>query len=187
MAARISAFPKYRNQRGGALLIVLISVSLIGFMAGIAGTSWQTIMQRHKESELLWRGGQIRSAICRYYNYKPTEGAALKQFPQRLDDLLSDSRGKKPVKHLRRLYRNPLADQSWLLLMSPTGGIMGVFSDSETLPFKMDGFSQANKSFIGKLRYKDWQFLCVPSISKKKKTPSSDDKSSSLKFGAQSS
>lgn len=162
MAAGMDTLLKYRNQRGGALLIVLISASLFGVMAAIAGTSWQTIMQRHKEQELLWRGGQIRSAICRYYNFGLAEGVPLKQFPESLNDLLSDSRGKEPVKHLRNLYRNPLVGQDWSLLMSPAGGILGIFSDSEERPFKRNGFKKENKSFMGQLRYKDWRFICVP-------------------------
>ena len=185
MAAGIDTLLKYRNQRGGALLIILISASLFGFMVAIAGTSWQTIMQRHKEQELLWRGGQIRSAICSYYNYKPTEGVPLRQFPESLNDLLTDSRGKEPVKHLRKLYHSPLASQDWLLLPSPAGGIMGVLSDSEEMPFKMTGFKKENKSFNGQLRYKDWHFLCRPTQTKDKKIPATNVKSSSLKFGAE--
>ncbi len=181
------SFLKRCKQRGSVLLLVLISVTLFGFMAAIAGTSWQTIMQRHKEEELLWRGGQIRSAIGRYYNFKPSDGTPLSQFPPTLDDLLLDSRAPEPIKHLRKLYTNPFSDHGWDPIMSPRGGVMGVFIDSEDMPFKRYGFKEEDKSFNGQLRYKDWHFLWIPTKTVPPKPPTIDEKNSSLNFGAKRS
>lgn len=160
---------KLKSQRGAVLLLILVSVTLFGLLAGIAGSSWQTIMQRHKEEELLWRGSQIRKAINSYYNYKPSEAVAIKQFPSSLDDLISDPRILKPVKHLRKIYSDPITGNDWLLIKAPGGGIMGVHSSSETKPFKRYGFSESNKSFNGQLRYIDWDFLYTPTKADKEK------------------
>ena len=51
------------NQHGVALMAVLMAVTILGLMSGIAGSSWKTIVQRGKEQELLWRGNQYRLAI----------------------------------------------------------------------------------------------------------------------------
>jgi len=66
------------NQQGAILLMVLITVALMGLMAGIAGSSWQTIVQRAKEADLLWKGNQIRQAIGSYYEASQVGGAAPK-------------------------------------------------------------------------------------------------------------
>lgn len=160
---------KLNNQHGAVLLMVLVSVTLFGLLAGIAGTSWQTMMQRHKEKELLWRGSQIRKAIDSYYNFKPSETVAIKQYPPSLNDLIDDSRTLAPVRHLRKLYSDPITGDDWLLIMAPGGGIMGVHSSSEAMPFKRYGFSKDNESFNGQLRYLDWTFQYAPTKTEKKK------------------
>jgi type II secretory pathway pseudopilin PulG len=160
---------KLKNQCGAVLLMILVSVTLFGLMAGIAGTSWQTMMQRHKENELLWRGTQIRKAIDSYYNFKPSETVAIKQFPSSLNDLIKDPRILTPIKHLRKLYSDPVAGADWILIMAPGGGIMGVHSSSEAMPFKRYGFSEDNKLFNGQLRYIDWTFQYIPTKTNTKK------------------
>ncbi len=60
-------FKQFKNQQGAALLMVLVAVSLFGLMAGIAGSSWKTIVQRSREADLLFKGNQIREAIGTYY------------------------------------------------------------------------------------------------------------------------
>lgn len=165
------------NQSGAVLLMVLVSVSLLGLMAGIAGSSWQTYMQKSKEADLLWKGNQIRDAIGRYYEFEgvgtkiigKSKTTKKKSFPQSLDDLLEDPRVLQTTRHLRRLYPDPMTGEDWELISSPQGGgVMGVRSPSTLKPFKQYGFSEDNKSFTVQLEYSGWSFIY--SLKKKQKT-----------------
>ena len=168
-----------QNQRGAVLLMALLSVTLIGLLAGIAGSSWQTLMQRNKETELLWKGNQIRQAIKSYYQFSTSNGVPLQQYPPALDDLLQDPRSLEITRHLRHLYLDPMNSEDWELIPAPGGGVMGVKSTVDEVPFKQSGFSEENKSFVGKQSYHAWQFTYTPVSTQKKKQPDS----SAIKFG----
>lgn len=85
------------DQKGAALLIVLVMVVIVGLSAGIAGRSWQTIVKRAHEAELYWRGDQYRRAIQSYYEYDFGTGRkVVGQYPAKLEDLLKDPRSLVP-------------------------------------------------------------------------------------------
>lgn len=158
------------NQCGIALLGVLIAVTILGLMAGIAGSSWKTIMQRAKEQELLWRGDQYRQAIASYY--QTAHAGAQAMLPRTLDDLLKDPRSVSTLRHLRKLYPDPLTGGDWVLVKGPAGRIKGVHSSSPLKPFKQDGFSEENKDFAGKTTYSEWLFVFdTTSVTKQTSTP----------------
>ncbi|MDX2493884.1 MAG: type II secretion system protein [Desulfuromusa sp.] len=150
------------NQRGAVLLMVLVSVTLLGLLAGIAGSSWQTIVQRAKEADLLWKGDQIRQAIGSYYNASQSKGTIPRVLPPTLDHLILDSRFLETKRHLRSLYPDPMTGIDWVVIKGPSGRVMGVRSSSDKVPFKQDGFSEANRSFSGQQSYKNWQFIYQP-------------------------
>ncbi len=156
-----------QNQRGVALIAVLVAVSLLGLMAGIAGSSWQTIRQRDREAELLWRGGQIRKAIESYYTMSHGQGTQ-KIYPSSLDNLVKDPRFVETRRHLRRLYLDPITGEDWIVLKDPNGRIIGVRSRSELTPFKQDNFSEENKDLAGKQSYSEWLFVYEAKTAKKK-------------------
>ena len=159
------------NQQGAVLLMLLVCVTLIGLLSGIAGSSWQTIVQRSKEADLLWKGNQIRQAISRYYEFSGAGSAdkssavqaAMKKFPASLEELLEDPRALEITRHLRRLYPDPMTGEEWELILSPiAGGIMGVRSSATKIPFKQTGFAAKNSDFSGQQTYRDWQFVYQP-------------------------
>ena len=159
----VSPVRKLNNQHGAVLLMVLVSVTLLGLMAGIAGSSWQTIMQRSKEVDLIWKGNQIRRAIGSYYELSSGKGVPLKKFPESLDDLLLDPRSLEVTKHLRHLYPDPLTAEEWEIINAPNNrGIMGVRSRSTRTPMKQADFLEENKSFIGQQTYQGWTFIYLP-------------------------
>ena len=161
------------NQRGTILLMVLVSITLLGLMAGIAGSSWQTIMQRAKEVDLLWKGNRIRQAIGSYYNTSHAQGAAPKSFPSELDFLIKDPRFLETRRYLRRLYPDPMTGEDWVTIKDPAGRVMGVRSSSDKVPFKQDDFDEVNKNFADQEKYSDWQFVYRPKKkSLSKSTPS---------------
>jgi type II secretory pathway pseudopilin PulG len=143
--------------------VLLFAVAIAA--AGLAGTGivWHTALQREKEAELLFIGNQIRNAIASYY----LRGARV--YPASLEDLLKDPRFPGTVRHLRKLYRDPITNTTdWGLIAAPGGGIMGVYSKSEAAPLKRAEFDAPNrgledraKQLGDKLAYKDWQFVYV--------------------------
>jgi type II secretory pathway pseudopilin PulG len=144
-------------QSGFTYLGALFLIALLGIMAAGAATLWSTEARRAKEVELLWVGDQYRHALKSYF--EATQGPA-KLYPKQLEDLLEDKRGLIAKRHLRRLYRDPMAgDDLWGLLKDKDGGIVGVFSLSEAVPLKIDGFAAIDKSFKDARRYADWRFL----------------------------
>ncbi|MCW8860589.1 MAG: type II secretion system GspH family protein [Deltaproteobacteria bacterium] len=162
---------KINNQRGAVLLMVLVSITLLGLMAGIAGSSWQTTVQRAKEADLLWKGNQIRRAIESYYTTSHAQGAAPKAFPSELGYLILDPRFLEIQRHLRRLYPDPMTGKEWDIIKGPSGQVIGVKSSSNKVPFKQDGFSEVNQSFRGQKSYKNWQFIYQPQQNTQLKKP----------------
>jgi hypothetical protein len=112
---------------------------------------------REKEADLLHIGNEYRKAIERYYVSGP------KQYPKSLADLLKDPRQPGTVRHLRRLYPDPITGKDeWGLVKSNDGGIAGVYSTSEAAPLKTGGFAVRDASFEGKMKYGEWQFVYAP-------------------------
>jgi hypothetical protein len=123
----------------------------------LAGVVWSFAQTRQKERELLFVGGQFRAAIGQYYlNPKGPQ----KEYPRRLEDLLRDPRYPGTVRHLRKIYADPITGKKrWGMVRLPNGGIIGVYSLSEEAPIKTGNFLPADKSFTNKPRYADWKFV----------------------------
>ena len=158
--------PGFTKPRGFSYLVLLFAVAIAA--AGLAGTGivWHTAQQREKEAELLFVGNQFRDAIASYYARTPGN---LRRYPATLEELLKDPRFPATVRHLRKLYRDPITGTTdWELIVAPGGGIMGLHSKSEAAPLKRAGFDLPNRAFeersmaLGdKMTYKEWQFVHV--------------------------
>lgn len=150
------------DQRGISLLLILIMVAVVGLSAAVAGSTWQTIMQRSREAELLFRGDQYRRAIESYF--KAAHGGQLGQFPIELEQLLRDPRFPGSKRHIRQLYRDPMTGEEFEVIRNPLagGGIKGVRSRSTREPFKQDGFSAEYETFRGATSYQAWEFVFEP-------------------------
>ena len=150
-------------ERGAALLTLLVAVVLLGLAAAKAGQSLSALMQREREDELLWRGQQYRQAIASYYGVK--QG----MYPASLEDLIKDPRSPGTVRHLRRLYLDPMTGKEWELVKDPAEKLIGVRSTSDLAPFRQAGFPKGLEALEGKTRYSEWEFVFVPE--KKAATP----------------
>ena len=153
------------KQRGFTLIAGLITAAVMA--AGLASlvTFASHAMQREKETELLFVGNQYREAIASYFRKEQT-------YPTELAVLLEDRRYPMPVRHLRRLYRDPITGGTdWALVKAPEGGIMGVHSRSERVPIKTGNFLTRDKAFGEAKTYSDWQFLHAPLASPPGATP----------------
>jgi type II secretory pathway pseudopilin PulG len=144
------------KQKGFTYLGFLLFVALSG--AGLVAYSEVAshTAQREKEAELLFRGEQYRDAIASYYKKE-------QRYPKALAELLEDKRYPMPVRHLRRLYRDPVTgEDEWGLVEAPGGGVMGVFSRSAEPPIKSGNFSARNLEFGEAATYADWKFIHTP-------------------------
>ena len=147
-----------RASRGYTYLTVLFVVAMLASGLAVIGEMWHTAATREREAELLHIGNEYRKAIERYYL------AGTGQYPRSLADLLKDPRQPGTVRHLRRLYPDPVTGKDeWRLVRAPTGGIAGVASTSEAAPLKVSGFRVRDAEFEGKSKYSDWQFIYAPS------------------------
>ncbi|SNB47892.1 type II secretion system protein [Geobacter sp. DSM 9736] len=161
---------------GFTYIAALMMVVVMGIMLGVVAESWQMIMKREREEELLFRGEQIRYAIERWY--KPRPGQHVPTPLRNLDDLAQDPRSLSVVKYLRNKpseaasLKDPITGNEWEVVKNPEGGIMGVHSKSEAEPVKQKNFPIVNetlpnntvnrdiyKRFEGKKKYSEWQFV----------------------------
>ncbi|KVN56457.1 type II secretion system protein [Burkholderia stagnalis] len=147
-----------RGQRGIAYLGVLMLVAALGLGMTQAARIWKTVQQREREAQLLFVGDQYRAAIASYYN-----AAGGSRYPVSLEALLEDRRGLPTLRHLRRLYADPLTgSMQWGLVKAPDGGIMGVFSESPGRPLKRQGFPARYDAFGDSDAYGEWAFVYLP-------------------------
>ena len=144
------------SERGFTYVGFLIVLGAAGAGLAAYGELASHAAQREKEAELIFRGEQYRAAIASYYKKE-------QRYPQTLADLLEDKRYPMPVRHLRKLYRDPVTGQDqWAVVEAPGGGIMGVHSKSEAAPIKTANFSIANQEFTDSERYTEWKFIHSP-------------------------
>lgn len=134
--------------------LIFIAIAAVGLAAYGEVASHAT--QREKEAELLFRGNAYQAAIGSYYRKE-------QRYPASLEALLEDKRYPMPVRHLRKLYADPMTGEpDWVLIDAPGGGVMGVRSRSEDAPVKTGNFRVKNQSFEAAQRYADWQFVHSP-------------------------
>lgn len=146
-------------QSGFTYLFVLMLIALIGMALALAGTFWQTGVQRARETELLFIGEQYRQAIRSYYLLDPAQP----RLPPSIDALLEDSRRPGVARHLRRAYRDPFTGDEFVLIRTPgSQGIVGVHSPSDGHPLKTAGFAPEHEAFAKASRYAEWQFVFNP-------------------------
>ncbi len=145
-----------RRCGGFALLGLLIVLVLggIGLMAAV--DMWTLQRQREREAQLLFAGDQYRLAIQRYYYAAPP--GAPRTLPPSLQDLLEDRRHPHTVRHLRRLYPDPITGQPEWGELRVGERIAGVYSQSDAQPIKQAGFAFVYRQFADSTRYQQWVF-----------------------------
>jgi type II secretory pathway pseudopilin PulG len=153
-----------KKQQGFTYLSLLIVVAIsAGALAAAAGVYSQAA-QREKERELLFAGDQFRQAIALYY-WRTPGGAH--QYPKDLEALLEDKRWPVAQRYLRKLYRDPVTNSTeWGIVEAPQGGIMGVYSKSESVPIKSANFPARYAKFEEARNYAEWKFVFTPEVPK---------------------
>lgn len=94
------------SRPGYVLIILALAVLVISLALLTALPVWQTEVQREKEEELIFRGGQYAEAVRLFVQKNPGK------FPASLKELLEK-------KCLRRLYRDPFSpDGEWNVVLA---------------------------------------------------------------------
>lgn len=170
------------GQGGFSYLFMLFMVALGGIMlVASAQTSWME-SKRDKEAELLFAGNEFKKAIDSFNRRIPIQqggGAAVPaqgqgaggdnsgefsiggEYPRQLEDLLEDRRFTPTLRHLRRIYVDPLTGSKEWGLLREGGRIVGVYSRSADKPLKAAGFPEGYDSFGGAKRYDEWKFVAT--------------------------
>jgi type II secretory pathway pseudopilin PulG len=157
-----------RASRGVVLMGLVVLLALGGLAAVQFAESAATARQRERETQLLWVGQQFRQALESYY--RATPGPA-KHLPVTMDELLRDTRFPNPVRHLRRLYVDPLQPEVPWGIVKRGNQIIGVYSQSDTAPLRRSGFGSGLESFEGATQYSAWRFMFVPRTAAAPATP----------------
>lgn len=143
-----------RAQGGVGYLLVLFVLTGLGIL--LAGTSlvWHTTAQREKEAQLLFIGHQFRQALASYRDRSPDGTPSA---PATLQELLEDKRFPTPMRHLRRLWRDPLTNRTDWGLLKQGDRIVGVHSLSPARPLRT-AFEARDAAFAGTDSYAQWVF-----------------------------
>ncbi|WP_153133376.1 type II secretion system protein [Dechloromonas hortensis] len=161
-----------KNEIGVTYLGLLFAVALGSIALAGTGALWQMESRRDKEKELLFIGEEYRRAIASYYDNSPADP----QYPARLADLVLDPRFPMPVRHLRRLYSDPLSSDGQWQLISRQGRIVGIASRSLQAPIKIGDFPAGQADFAGASRYADWQFVHKGGASRRRISADENDR-----------
>lgn len=148
---------RMRQQSGFSYLWLLMLVALMGFGLSVAGDVHVTLVKREREKELLAIGRQFQTAIRRYHDYRP--GGAPPQYPRSLDDLLLDPRAPGTLRHLRKIYVDPMTGEPQWGIIKKGDRVIGVHSLSEAAVLKQSGFEPGQESLAGKEKYSEWHFV----------------------------
>lgn len=146
---------------GFAYIALLVTLAGLGLILGVATEQIEHTAQREREVQLLFVGNQFRAAVASYYEKSPGS----KQYPRKLEELVQDNRFVKPVRHLRRIYADPMTNQAdWQLVRSAQGGIIGVNSRSESPPIRTKLDADMLKAIGSRpvRYYSDWKFIYQP-------------------------
>jgi type II secretory pathway pseudopilin PulG len=137
-----------------AALILLVAVALAAQAAQIPVSGR---LQAEREEELLFRGLAYQNAIASYWD----AGAPNPSLPAQLEDLILDPR-EEGLRHIRRLYEDPMPNGGWRLIRAPGGGISGVVSTASGTPRRTAYFPEGLQDFESAGSYGDWRFEFTP-------------------------
>lgn len=137
---------------------VLIALATLALALQATSIPSSNQLRRDREAELLFRGQAYRDAIASYH---AAGGAESGRYPGRLQDLLEDPR-QEGLRHIRRLYDDPMPGGGWRLVRTEGGGIMGVASTAPGEPRQRAFFRKEFADFASADGYGDWEFVFEP-------------------------
>ncbi|MGG1945580.1 type II secretion system protein [Trinickia sp. NRRL B-1857] len=135
----------------------MISIAIMAVAAAGAAELGAIYQRRMAEKELLFIGDEFQRALVSYAQATPILQATQ---PRTLDDLLRDPRYPNVVRHLRKIYVDPMTGKAdWVLVMAPDGqSIVGIHSASKEHPIQIARFPLQFQEFDGRRSYEEWVF-----------------------------
>jgi type II secretory pathway pseudopilin PulG len=157
MVLRMRAGSSKRSADGFTMVALLAATAILVSGLALVGTTWEFAARRQKESELLRVGELYARAIAQYRRVSP---GGTRQDPPSLEALLLDPRFSNKIRHIRRMYADPIAPQSpWGLVRGPDGAIRGVFSQSDHPPLRTGQVDLGILILSPAQHYHQWQFI----------------------------
>lgn len=145
------------HKRGFTYLGLLALIAIISLASTAPIAMYNLARKRDAEMQLIEAGNAYRLALKSYHDATPP---GQDPTPARLEYLLKDPRFPQARRHLRQLYPDPVTGSSnWGLILSASGGIIGVYSRSDAKPLKVNNFSNENALFAEQTQYSDWLFF----------------------------
>lgn len=144
------------RSRGFAYVWVLALVAMMSIALAAVLEIDSTMQRREKEEQLLAIGREFREALRRYHDTLSPSGSH--DYPEKLQDLVADSRSGQVRRHLRRIYFDPLTGKNNWGIRLDGGRIVGVFSVASGQPIKVAGFPEEDRFFVGAKSYREWTF-----------------------------
>ncbi|MBC7729763.1 MAG: type II secretion system protein [Microbacteriaceae bacterium] len=145
---------------GFSYLAVLLLLALVSLVS--AATLRQGALEHRRVAEhaLLETGAAFSAALRSYARATPPGQPTA---PPSLQHLLKDPRFAAPVRHLRRIYLDPLTGtDQWGLVRDgedEDDGIVAVFSRATGRPIKVANFDARFSDFDRQRAYSDWKFV----------------------------
>lgn len=135
---------------------VLAALAILSIGLAEAGPILSEQGRREREQELLRIGALYAKAIASYHAVAP---GSLKTYPPSLESLLVDSRFIGTYRHLRKLYADPIdPGKPWGLITAPDGGVRGVYSQSDGVPFVQTEIELGVVTLPMARSYAEWKF-----------------------------
>ena len=125
MNTRLQRGTRHRQERGYILLTLMLAVTVLIIMMGLAVQEIKFQVQRDREEEMIHRGVQYSRAIRKYVK-------KFGRYPTRIEDLESTNN----IRFLRRRYKDPITGKDFKLLhigevqLMPGAGIAGAIPAS---------------------------------------------------------
>jgi type II secretory pathway pseudopilin PulG len=157
-ALRPALRPPCRTSAGFSYIALLIALVLISVASTAPVQLGALVERRAAEEELLAIGNEFRNAFISFGNASPV---GQNRQPRNLEDLIKDPRYPNTVRHLRKIFVDPITGKAeWGLVPAIDGrGIIGVHSLSMNKPIKIANFEIIYQSFSLAATYRDWRFL----------------------------
>ncbi|AXA91101.1 type II secretion system protein [Massilia sp. YMA4] len=145
---------------GFTYVVMLAALAIFGVGLAALGQTWSEASRREREQELLQVGAAYATAIAAYHRLSP---GGTPRYPLSLDELVDDRRFVGTVRHLRRLYLDPVTRSPLEPVRDRAGLIVGVRSVSTVRALRRMPYQLPSGGHIDGERYMDWQFVYVPS------------------------
>jgi type II secretory pathway pseudopilin PulG len=144
--------------QGGFTYVGLIILVMVIGLVGAATLKIDALMQRAAAEEELLAAGAAFSDALRSYAAATPPGQPPQ--PPTLRELLRDPRSPALVRHLRKLFVDPMTGSTeWgVIYQGDKTGVIGVYSLSQAKPLKVGNFDARFVNFDNKLHISDWKF-----------------------------